>query len=226
MPPLVLITGISLYIISIVVALLLAIASAKVRPSVQKKLIALHFLFVMVAAVILIAGFVNSSLISWGPYASVIAFCSGLAFSGMILRSQMNLPLKIYFAIYLLSIVAFIITPSKLFSFIATGKIFSNTENTFALGNNYFLESQSAMINSKKSLPKYKIYKRMGYFNKTIVRDIEFGRTLDSVKVLLFDEGKNALLRGFSFNQSRMDSVDVNIDLSKALKANTITKGK
>lgn len=225
MSPIVLITGISLYIISIVVSLILAVTVKKFSATGIRSFIIFHFALVVILIAALIASKFNDGLKAYTSYFSIIAFCSGMALAGLILRSQSKLIMKIYFSIYLLTVVAFILSPSKLFSFIATGSVYSNSENKFNLHANYYLESQQSMIKTNKNEVKYKIYKKLGYFNKTVVRDIDFGSKIDSVKVLLFETDKNALLRGYFSEGSRIDSADRMIDINKSLKKNTITKG-
>lgn len=114
----------------------------------------------------------------------MVFFCSGVLLSGYALRSAFPLTVKIYFAVFLSSIVVFIYSPSTLISWINLQKKATASENEFALGENYFLTRQQSMFNVNPENVSYKLVKRAGRFNKTIQRDIYFGHQADSVKTV------------------------------------------
>ena len=102
------------------------------------------------------------------------------------------------------------------------GELHKNHDNKIDLGDGLFLEQQQAMINkaSSKDLT-YKVIKRLGYFNKTIARDLYFsGHKIDSAKILFHNEEKGIGVRGYFMkaNSPIIDSADVTALIVKSAR--------
>lgn len=222
MTPAQFITCISIYILSLVIGLLLMIAGKKAAENVFKKSLFIHLLIAFVFIVALILA--NFAAIGEGSiiYFSLGFFCSGVALSGLMLRSKMNILIKIYFGIYAASFFLFVSSPSTLFSLITKGKLKVEQYDRFAIKDNYFLDKQSSFIGNSSGPANYKIVQKLGYFNKTITRDLVFANQLDSIKTLSFIPNKLVILRGYFSQQGVTDSADVSVDLAVLLKKNQI----
>ncbi|MEO8150720.1 MAG: hypothetical protein ABI723_24015 [Bacteroidia bacterium] len=214
---------VSCYILSLVAGLLLMIVGKKASESTFKKALLLHVLIAVVFIIaLLIKSFSNSFNIS-ATYFSLTFFCSGVALSGLIFRSKLNVLVKIYFGIFAASFLLFVSSPSTLFSIITKGKLKVENYDRFNIVDNYYLDKQSSFLGNKSSETKYKIVQKLGYFNKTISRDITFQNNLDSIKTLSFIQNKLATLRGYFQAENKTDSADVNVDLSISIQKNEIT---
>ena len=147
--------------------------------------------------------------------AFLIFFCFGVAISGMILRSSLNLFLKLYYSIFLFSLIIFLYSPSLLFSLLAQQKLSDKKGTEFLLTGNYYLVKQQSMLDLSNKNVKYKIAKRSreGLIKPCSV-NISFHHEIDSVKVLKFDAAKDAALRGYFVNgNNSVDSIDILTDL-------------
>ncbi len=198
------------------------IVGKKAGENVFKKSLFIHLLIAVVFIIALIlanfAAFGEGSII----YFSLGFFSSGVALSGLMLRSKMNILIKIYFGIYAASFFLFVSSPSTLFSIITKGKIMVEQYDRFTIKNNYFLDKQSSFIGNSNGPANYKIVQKLGYFNKTIARDLVFANQLDSIKTLSFIPNKLVTLRGYFSQQGVADSADVSVDLAVLLEKNQI----
>ncbi len=212
-----LIASIITYILSLVFSLVLMIFSKKLNSRWKRAFIIFHS--------ILLVAYLFSFF--WLKFFSgtffLIFFCFGVAIAGMILRSHMNLLLKIYYSIFLFSIVVFLYSPSLLFSLLATQKFPTTKGTEFLLVDNYYLVKEKSMLDVSNTFVRYKIIERTGKFNKTLQRNISFTHEIDSIRVLKFTREKEAQLRGyFSDGNNRVDSTDISTGL-KIKDENQIT---
>jgi hypothetical protein len=214
---------ISSYILSLVACLLLMITGKKASESTFRKALTLHLLLAAVFTIVFVLHNFSNVLQGSILYFSLVFFCSGVALSGLMFRSKMNLFIKIYFGIFAASFFLFVSSPSTLFSIITKGKLKVENYDRFNIQDNFYLDKQSSFLGNKTGETKYKIVQKLGYFNKTISRDVIFMNDLDSIKTLSFIPNKLAILRGYFHTPNNKDSTDVNIDLSISLEKNNIT---
>lgn len=153
----------------------------------------------------------------------LFSVCSGLILSGLAWNSKVKTVVKIYFALYLLTIPLFFFSPSMLINFLLTTRYTDTIGKSFPVRENYFLEEQSSFMNSDSAAPNYKIIKKDGFFHQTIQRNIVFAGRLDSILVLQFISGEQVIVRGYSnrttFVSSETDSLDVAVKLVKENKS-------
>lgn len=175
------ILAVSLYIISLAAAIFLMILKSE---SWQKKLprfVAAHgMLFILVIVINLLAYF-QLIAVPVKQFINLLFCCAGVALCGAVLKSKMNALIKSYYAVFALSAIIFVVSTSTLVSLIADLRPFSNSENRFALGNNFYLELQTSMLSYNEVAPRYKLYKRIFYFNKTLIRDLDFNDKINRV---------------------------------------------
>lgn len=214
---------ISTYILSLVACLLLMIVGKKASESTFKKVLFFHLLLGVVFMVAILLNIFSNALQGNIIYFSLAFFCSGVAFSGLMFRSKMNLFVKFYFGIFAASFFLFVSSPSTLFSIITKGKIKVENYNRFNIAANFYLDKQSSFLGNKSNETKYKVVQKLGYFNKTISRDVVFKYDLDSIKTLYFEQNKLTTLRGYFHSSNKVDSIDESIDLSISLQKNNIT---
>jgi len=203
-----LITAIIAYILSLVISLVLMIVSRKVSDSWKKGIIIFHSILLLICLLSFLFFKTNSGIIF------LVFFCAGVAIAGMIIRSSLNLLLKMYYSVFLLSVIIFLYSPSLLFSLLAQQKFPDKKRNEFLLTDNYYLVKEKSMLEISNEFVNYKIVKRMGQFNKTMQRNISFQYAIDSVKVLNFEEGKQAKLRVYFLKENNIsDSADISAPL-------------
>ena len=213
-----LITTITAYIISIAGCLILSIALRNVSLIKLKIPLFIHALLIVAFAIICM---LNSTFYLL-HYLMLSFSCSGLILSGVVLRSDALLPMKIYFSMFLFTIAVFIVSPSNLLR----GISYSWNSNTlfpaFHIRGNYFLEEQQAMLNLNNDQAKYKVIQSFGVFHKTLARDIDFGNRLTGIKVILFNPSNAVTLRGYFSKKSATfetrDSLDVTTSLGNQNK--------
>lgn len=201
----------SIYILSIAIALILSILKKNISGvSIKVALIIHASLFV-----ILILSLIVLPTSGVCGYFLLFFFCSGIVTAGYFFRSRVHTALQAYFALYLLSIILFIYSPSFLVRLISLNMPETGKTDQFRLKENYFLEEQLLMMNINDSLVQYKITQHFGVFHKTLARDIRFGCRIDSLKVLSFDPATEANVRAYIMRNSvkfaSIDSLDLNI---------------
>jgi hypothetical protein len=188
-----------------------------------KKAIYIHAVFACVFFIALLLSLKSATVPLWVAYSSLAFVCSGVAISGLIFRSKLQLYVKLYFGVFAATFFLFVSSPSTLFSLITKGKLKVENYDRFHITDNYYLDKQSSFIGEKDAIVQYKIVQKLGYFNKTISRNIDFKNDLDSIKTISFEVSKSALLRGYFHLQNTVDSTDVSIDLKVIPKKNEIT---
>jgi hypothetical protein len=202
MSPTLLILSICLYLMSLVASLLIGIASKRFSPTAIRIPILIHFLLLITS---LLLYFIDVPL---HHSFMLITFCSGLLISVWTLRKkEHSLPIKIYFGIFLLSIILFISSPGKLF-YLISGNIHQyKAEKKIELQDNYFLIEQRSMFTVPSDSTPYKIVKQSGFYKKTLLRDILLEDEIDKGRMILATEdtivvefsfkSKNKQIRGF-----------------------------
>jgi hypothetical protein len=88
------------------------------------------------------------------------------------------------------------------------GNLSTENANEILLENNLFLAREQGMVKKDEQHTTYKVIKRMGIFNKTIARNIYFGFTPDSAKILYLEEKSEIRLRAYRFHHNITDSAD------------------
>lgn len=211
------------YILSLVACLVLMIVGKNLQASTYKKAVAIHLVLAGLFFIALLQSLASENFPVWVSYGSLAFVCSGVAISGLIFRSKMAFYVKLYFGIFTASFILFVASPSTLFSLITKGKLKVENYDRFKIIDNYYLDKQSSFIGEKNSVTKYKIVQKLGYFNKTISRDIEFENDLDSIRTISFEAGNSAHLRGYFHISDKVDSIDVDLNLRVIPNKNEIT---
>lgn len=210
-----LVITICLYIISLVVSMIVAMVTRKVPGEKIRMPLAAH-------AVLLLLGLSFSFIFPgavWAGYLLLLAVCSGLALSGWAIRNkQLALPLRIYLGLYLLSVLFFLWSPSRLFYGISGNLAKYRSEQQFHLGKNYWLVEQHSMFSTGNEPAQYKFVQKYGIYNKTWVRDIDFGQRVNSVSLLRFD-ADTLILQAEPKGQSLI------VGFKPGMKKNRISRG-
>lgn len=210
-----LVLTICLYIISLVLAMILAMVSRRWPGEKIRLPLALHALLLLLAVVfgILFKG------ADWTGYFLILTVCSGLALSGWAIRNKsLAMPWRLYLALYLLSIVMFLWSPSQLFYLISGNSEKYRKEQQFHLGKNYWLVEQNSMFSSGKEPAQYKFIQKYGIYNKTWVRNIDFGQSISKVSKLQFSEDTLVL-------QAEVGDSVITAGFKPGMKKNRISKG-
>lgn len=184
------------YLLSLAGALLLSFFYRKLPPGFLKA-----FYFIHVSLLILWLVFSSTAHTLNEPgnsnYLFLFFFCSGVLVSGLVLRGTASKLLKFYFAIYPLSAVVFLLSPSSLIGFIASGKPGAMETGSIRLYENIYLVSQQSALVPAVNSHAFKITREMGVFHKTLARDIILDFYPDSVVSSPLENGKGVSLRLF-----------------------------
>lgn len=138
-------------------------------------------------------------------------FCSGVFIAGIFLRSSFTVYLKIYFSVFLMSLLVFFISPSRVLGFIASGTFKAINPERFHVSENYYLVAQqeSTIMNNDISEKPFKLVREMGMFYRTLCRDVLLPATTDSVHLLESDFNKAANIRVFYSEENIADSLEL-----------------
>jgi hypothetical protein len=202
------------FISSVIAGLMLMLLGRQMRREKVIVFAAMHaiLLFGFLASLIL----KKSDSENMNNYFFLAFISSGIILSGIVWRSEVASGLKYYFIVFVLSIPLFIFSPSRLANFLLTTRYSDTTGPSFPVTGNYFIEFQNTSSVNNNAI-RYKLIRKTGMFHKTIVRDIEFNGKLDSIKVLEFEKGKTAIVRGYTsiktYVTSETDSTDVELNL-------------
>jgi hypothetical protein len=206
------IISVSCYLFSIVASLLLSFFYKSISIRVLNVIIMIHFL--IGAGYLFFAGDqINLTEPGFENYLFLFFFCSGAAISGLILRNKYHPVLKLYFFLFLLSIIAFLFAPSKLLGFIASGKTDAFRSSRFHLTENYYLVGQNHTALQTDEVTIYKLVREMGFFHKTLSRDIIIPEGTDSVRLIGRILGTEITVRTYQPSYNKTDSSDISISL-------------
>ena len=189
MTPVLILSTIIFFITSLVGCLILTLSSKKASEKNLKPAIIVHFFIGFLA---LLFTLLNSNIEKF----NLAFFCSGLLLSGIILRKNYHLLLKIYFGLFLLLLLFFVYSPSLLAYFITGNYSKVKSPQTINLKDNIYLAEQQSMLGLSNDLTTYKIYKKNGLYKKTLLRDIDFGGKIDSLQLINFTDD-TLIIKGF-----------------------------
>ncbi len=202
------------YILSLVASLLILLMNKQDEIRWIKVFLAVHFAFLLLSLLF------HDKMKSW---MFLLFFCSGIILFGLSVRSSLNKFVKGYLLLFILSFAVFLYSPSRLLSWITwTGT--SSFEKEMNLTANIFLMKQQGMIDNP-AVAKYKLFKKLGIFNKTLARDIDFGHRIDSAKMISLLKDSSILIRGyFSRENNGADSLEIRVQLGMNQDKNVFLK--
>jgi hypothetical protein len=189
MTPVLILSAIIFFITSIVGCLILTLSAKKIEEKLLRPAIIIHFLLGGLAITFLK---LNDTIEKF----DLVYFCSGVLLSGIIIRKNYHLLLKIYFGLFLTLILFFVYSPSLLAYFITGNYNKVKSPQTINLKENYYLAEQQSMLGLSNDFTTYKIYKKNGVYKKTILRDIDFGGQVDSINLIKFTDD-TLIIKGF-----------------------------
>lgn len=195
-----------IYILSLVLCIVSASVSKKLDIKIIKTVVALHVVLILASLFFYLALHSKSTATVFFS----LFFCVGIVLFGMISRREFKLPFKIYFGVFVLSFPVFVFSPSIVLSLLSLGELKKDFNSKIPLGNSYFLEKQQSMYVNNDTQLRYKVIKRIGYFNKTIARDLYFsGLTIDSARLIKISDEVGVTVRGYFLIDRLVDSADV-----------------
>jgi hypothetical protein len=177
------------FITSLVGCLILTLSAKKTEDKNLKPAIRIHFLL---GIIVLLFFTLNNNIEQF----TLAFFCYGLLLSGIIIRKNYHLLLKLYFGLFLLLLPFFVYSPSLLAYFITGNYNKVKSPQIINLKENYYLAEQQSMLGLNNELTTYKIYKKNGLYKKTILRNIDFGGKIDSTEVITFTDD-TLIIKGF-----------------------------
>lgn len=209
MSPALFILTITCYLVSMAAALVVSFFTKLIPVRLINTIIIFHFL-ALVTWLILPAGENAMDKPVTANYFFLIFFCSGIITAGLILRNNYAVYLKIYFALFLTSLLVFVVSPSRVIGFVSSGNYKSINPKRIHISENYFFVEQTGMKTPDDSTG-FKIVREMGMFHKTLARGIMLSSATDSAKLLSYIENNSFLIRIFSSGLNRTDSADLKI---------------
>lgn len=147
----------------------------------------------------------------WSNYLFISFFCSGILISGVLVRKAYHRIIKGYFLLYLLSALVFIFSPSRMLGFIASGHPDSFNPPRLHISDNYYLVGQDRSVNSDTSDTAFKLVREMGFFHKTLARNIMLPTAADSVRLLKYNQQQGMDIRVYYRNQQQLDSMEMHV---------------
>ncbi|MBL0342047.1 MAG: hypothetical protein IPP71_14645 [Bacteroidetes bacterium] len=75
------------------------------------------------------------------------------------------------------------------------------------------MEQQAIQSADLDSVTSYKVIREMGFFHKTLTRDVLLPVKTDSVAVIEFQENTNIFVRIYFQNNKGTDSININVPL-------------
>ncbi len=193
MTPVLILSTIIFFITSLVGCLILTLSSKKINENNLKLAIIVHFILGIIALIFFI---LNDTI----EKINLAFFCSGLLLSGIIIRKNYHLLIKIYFGLFLSLMFFFVYSPSLLAYFITGNYSKVKSPQTINIKDNFYLAEQQSMLGLSNEFTTYKIYKKNGLYKKTILRDIDFGGKIDSIQLINFTDD-TLVIKGFLNNR-------------------------
>jgi len=215
MSPSLFILTISLYLLSVVSGLVAAFFVRQIPLKFIKSLIGVHFLLLIFW---LVTRNEMDSISEPGKsnYLFLGFFCTGIFNAGMLLRLKFPFILKMYYLVYLLSLVVFVISPSRVLGFIASGNYSASTGSRFHISDNYYFVEQQAISGSLTNvtgMKSYKLVREMRMFYKTLSRDVLLPANTDSISLLDTNFTELVQVRAYFPVQDKRDSIDLKIEV-------------
>lgn len=193
MTPVLILSTIIFFITSLVGCLIMTLSSKKINENNLKLAIIVHFIL---GIIVLIFFILNDTI----EKINLAFFCSGLLLSGIIIRKNYHLLIKIYFGLFLSLMFFFVYSPSLLAYFITGNYSKVKSPQTINIKDNFYLAEQQSMLGLSNEFTTYKIYKKNGLYKKTILRDIDFGGKIDSIQLINFTDD-TLVIKGFLNNR-------------------------
>ncbi len=200
MSPAFFIITITCYLISIVTALVLAIFSRLVSIWVVRILVAVHAVLFIAWLAADNEGTIDQPALS--NYLFLTFILTGLLLAGTTIRKPYSVVVKIYFSLFLLTLPVFIVSPSRVIGFIASGNPHAIDPKRYHLSENYYFVEQN-YSNESSIDPKFKLIREMGAFHKTMARDIQLP-PCDSIHLIELKENEFIMFEIFSSGTGRV----------------------
>lgn len=201
----------SVYIVSAMLALVLAIISKKLRRKWTVALGVLHILFLL--AFIIFNYIIDSDVNS--AYYFLAFFSSGLLLFGLVIRNKFNILLKIYSSLFICSVLVFVVKPSLVLTFITQTAM--PVEIEYKLGDNMYLVKQDPLLKKERKEITFKVSKKLGSFHRTLARNIYFKNAFDSLNVVSIND-TTIIINTFLKEFNSITNSNVLIDLTKIKK--------
>jgi hypothetical protein len=216
---------ITCYLLSLVATLTASFFARLIPGKLVNAAVILHVLFLI--SYLFAPGSTNPlSLPGWSNYLFIAFFCSGILISGVLVRKPYHLILKGYFLLYLLSAMVFIFSPSRMLGFIASGQPDSFNPPRYHIADNYYLVGQDRSGGSEQGNIAFKLVREMGFFHKTLTRNILLPPATDSLKLLEYQEQKGMKIRAFFLSGNISDSTDLSLNFMIARDSSEVITRK
>jgi hypothetical protein len=217
---------ITCYLLSLVTTLTASFFARLIPSRPLNFLVVVHF--ILIISYLLVPGSENNPESPGSAnYLFLAFFCSGILVSGVLLRKSYHLILKGYFSLFLISAVIFIVSPSRMLGFIASGKPDSFDPPRYHIFDNYYLVGQDRTSRNSTGNIAFKLVREMGFFHKTLARNIVLPSSTDSVRLLNYEQQNGMTVRVFHDSGSVTDSMEIKLNfIIERDSSSVITRGK
>jgi hypothetical protein len=181
MEPSAFVATVTLYLLAWVVSIMLFLFARTVGIQVLRILAIIHLVTITGYCVVWFRN--DADGLSFEPWFLAV-WVSGVVMSSLIWRKQTHWLFRVYSLLFIVSLVAFVVFPSRLIGFIGTGNPLAINPARIHLSDNYYLVEHSDM--NKKETPGNKhmrLIREMGVFHLTLVRNIQIPEAYDSVSM-------------------------------------------
>ncbi len=168
-----LVAAIILYILSVVAGFVLMMVGRRLPMGWIRLLMLGHFL--LLGSFLLSQLLIEKPKVYFNPHLLfLLTVCSGVVLAGYALRMAINIFLRAYFSLFMLTLPVFAYSPSTLISAITFHRKTELAGKSYPTGmKNYFLEPHNSMLATIKGQWEYKIVKKKFRFSRTLVRNLQ-----------------------------------------------------
>jgi len=221
MSPDIFILTLGLYLFCVVASLLFAIF--------HKKITDLWAVVFFILHIVLGIGFVVTELItdkqSGFSVLFMFFFCCGILTAGLFIRRIKYKWIKLYSLIYLFSVVFFLVSPSKMVGFIATGQYDYYQPDRFHVFENIYLIEAVNLMDQGSTGTTYKIIREMGMYHRTIERNIDIPFNIKAVSLEKFQKDTLLIIKVVPIDP-RHNEIILKTEMNRSNVRSKITKGK
>ncbi len=195
---------ITAYLVSIVSAMLLSFVHKKLNSAFGWSILIIHIMFGLMWLLTQMVIEVRSGLFN---YFFVLYFCTGIILSSYWLWVRRHILIKIYSMIFLVSIIFFIISPSRVIGFVATGNYLTIDPERWNITQNYYLIEQEGIDEIASGHIRYKVVREMGFFHRTLKRNIDLPFIPERVELELLVKDSIIIFNSFNLKERARISV-------------------
>ncbi|MCC6385482.1 MAG: hypothetical protein LC117_02505 [Bacteroidia bacterium] len=179
------ITTVIIYLISLVTSLILMMVGTRIHQRVIHTIMIFHFLLLVIFLVSWLSETSGGESGKWIDKHLVFlaCICSGVMLSGYAIRMAVNVIIRVYFSLFILTLPVFVYSPSTLISSINFHDRSAIAGKPYPTGlEYYYIEKHNSVLANMEGVIEYKIVKQKNKIKRTIVRHIRLSCEPDNIR--------------------------------------------